>query len=157
MRTRHVLVSFRWVFSMVLGSRLMCVFQNSGEDLRGGGWAVLCIFLEFFICVALSSPSSLTLATLVPVDSQLYLRNTGCLLVPPVFLPPCTKLQKFKAVNFAHPKTDLIFPITVLCLLSSVTKIFFHVNLCFWAFQVRGKIQCLFNLAVSVSLRYIYM
>lgn len=42
----------------------------------------------------------------------------GMCPVPPV-LPPCTVGWKVKAVSLASPKIDLIFPITVLCCLSS--------------------------------------
>lgn len=126
-------------FPLVLDSYLTCMhYQHSAEDLQSGGWVVVCMFLEFSVQL---SPVPWTLIALVPLDSAQS--HTWSAFQPHLCSPSLhssSSLETPKAVSFANPKTDLIFPITLLCyLLSSAWKqYFFPYNLWFWLFQVRG-------------------
>lgn len=154
MSTRLCYKFFSWFFSLVLDSYFTCMhYQHSAEDLQSGGWVVVCMFVEFSVQL---SPVPWTLIALVPLDSAQS--QTWSAFQPHLCSPSLhssSSLETPKAVSFANPKTDLIFPITLFCyLLSSAWKqYFFHTTCGFGCFKWEGKSgPCCFHFGLSRSL-----
>lgn len=115
--TRLCSKSLCWFF--VWSWIVICThYQHSVEDLqRDGGWGGCSLHVCGVFCAALSSP--LNSVAFIPLDPAQSTQNAfqPCLCSP--FLHLSYSLETPKAVSFANPKTDLIFPITVLCCLLS--------------------------------------